>query len=181
MGLYARVDLEDLGFYPFTLKGEIEVNYSRGFEVFEEVFSDIISGLCPVRTGNLIESINCDWGDMEIYAETLCDYAEYVEYGTWCMEAQPYFEAAVENAFYKAYGVWVEAYEEALEEEYWFVFGYVYNLMIENPWVNDYVAEIFAHNAAEVTVAAQRTYLRIDPTPPDTIIIQENNQYGKTR
>ena len=87
MGLYARVDLEDLGFYPFTLKGEIEVNYSRGFEVFEEVFSDIISGLCPVRTGNLIESINCDWGDMEIYAETLCDYAEYVEYGTWCMEA----------------------------------------------------------------------------------------------
>ena len=43
--------------------------------------------------------------------------------------------------------------------------------MIENPWVNDYVAEIFAHNAAEVTVAAQRTYLRIDPTPPDTIII----------
>ena len=175
MGLFARVDLETLGFYPYTLKGEIDVNYTHGFSVFEEVFSDIISGLCPVRTGNLIDSITCDWGDMEIYVETLCDYAEYVEYGTWCMEAQPYFEAAVENAFYEAYDAWVEAYEEALEEEYWFVFDYVYEIMISNPYADDYVAEIFAHNAAEVAVEAQRTYLYRDPTPPNTIIIQESN------
>ena len=175
MGLMAKIDLKDLGFYPFTLKGKIEVNYSGGFKVFEKVFSDTISALCPVRTGNLIESITCDTGEMEANVKTLCEYAQYVEYGTWCMEAQPYFDAAIENAFYKAYDVWVEDYEAALEEEYWFVFDYVYDLMMLNPWTSAYAAETFAHNAATATVEAQRTYLFIKPVPPDTIIIWENN------
>lgn len=62
---------------------------------FERAFMNTARELCPVRTGYLRSTIHCDVsGDMiECYADA--DYAQYVEYGTSRMAAQPYFEPAL--------------------------------------------------------------------------------------
>ena len=171
MGLFAKIDLsEDLHLHPSTFWGEVEPIYQDGYEIFKEVFLEIIADFCPVRTGNLIRSIECEWEDIEIYAQTFCDYAEYVEYGTWYMEAQPYFEVAVVTAFYQAYDAWVEAYEEALGQEYDII---VDDILTElAPEVDDITsAEEYAEYVATQIVEAQRSYLEINPKPPEIIII----------
>ena len=87
-------------------------DYSEGCDIFVDTFLAIATDLVPVDTGNLMSSLDASTDGTEVTAETDCEYAEYVEYGTWKMAAQPYFLPALEEALAAAFDVWVEAREE---------------------------------------------------------------------
>jgi hypothetical protein len=82
MGLYAAINLHDLGFYPTTRNAGVVIDYGYGNNEFERIFHSFVSSYCPVRTGNLLSSIHCEIHGMEIEVYTQCEYAQYVEYGT---------------------------------------------------------------------------------------------------
>ena len=118
MGLLVEFDLvADFGFKTETPTVGIPIDYEDGMEEFETVFMDTIEELCPVDTGFLHDSIQIETIDTTVKAWTDCEYAQYVEYGTWKQDPQPYFEPAVEAALDAAIPVWNDAMEEALEEE----------------------------------------------------------------
>lgn len=91
-------------------------DYSEGCDIFVDTFLAIATDLVPVDTGNLMNSLDASTDGTEVTAETDCEYAEYVEYGTWKMAAQPYFLPALEEALAAAFDVWVEAREEQYME-----------------------------------------------------------------
>ena len=107
MGLYAEVDfITDWGF-PEQLTGgdetigeaSVPVNYSGACSAFVETFIKVAKELVPVDTGYLRSTIDAGTDGFSFcYAEATAEYAQYVEYGTWCMDAQPYFEIALEEA-----------------------------------------------------------------------------------
>lgn len=107
MGLYAYVSLIDAGFET-ELEAEdargqiqtVEVDYSTAIGRFVATFMEIATDLVPVRTGYLRSTIAAQVLD-EVSAEcqTDCEYAEYVEYGTYKQDAQPYFTPALEQAY----------------------------------------------------------------------------------
>ena len=107
MGLYAEVDfINDWGF-PEELTGgdetigeaSVSVNYSAACSIFVETFIKVAKELVPVDTGYLRSTIDAGTDGFSFcYAEATAEYAQYVEYGTWCMDAQPYFEIALEEA-----------------------------------------------------------------------------------
>ena len=123
-GLMCSFDvIGDLGFPPFAQVGNVivDIDYGEGTEVFLDSFYNTATDLVPVDTGALQASIWAGGGDtfVECYAEE--HYASYVEFGTWKMDAQPYFIPALEGAFAEALDAWTEAVEEAeqqAEEEY---------------------------------------------------------------
>ncbi len=94
------------------------IDYSEGLQVFCDTFMEVSTAYCPVDTGYLRSTLTAD-NDGISWAEcyTDCEYAQYQEYGTWCMPAQPYFERAVEAAFEEATQYWQIAIDEAMEEE----------------------------------------------------------------
>ena len=107
MGLYAEIDIVgDWGFPSDVTGGDDEigyesvpVDYSEACRVFVSTFMEVATELVPVDTGYLRSTINADTDGFSFcYAEATADYAQYVEYGTWCMMAQPYFEIALEEA-----------------------------------------------------------------------------------
>ena len=122
MGLYASFTPEQLG-YPVslmqTLMGDVitvDIEYQAACEAFCETFLDVALDLVPVDTGYLESTIEAstDGFFCECYADA--EYAQYVEYGTWKMDAQPYFTPALEaglEAFQELAG---EAVDEAMEE-----------------------------------------------------------------
>ncbi len=67
------------------------VEYDSQIETALNQFQNEARALCPIRTGNLVSSISGGASEDGFNAEATADYAEYVEYGTWKMEAQPYF------------------------------------------------------------------------------------------
>lgn len=125
MGLYAEVDIiNDLGF-PFDVSGGndeigyeyVEVDYSQACQVFVSTFIKVATELVPVDTGYLRSTINAGTdGETFCWVEAYAHYAQYVEYGTWCMSAQPYFEIALEQACDVARLVAKQAVNEAREE-----------------------------------------------------------------
>ena len=118
MGLRCTVDpVNDLGYPPETPSLGLYIDYGDGCDVFLDTFFDIAYDLCPVDTGELISSIDgfTDGEGVEVYADA--DYAQYVEYGTSKMEAQPYFRPAIAAAIERANRDWQEAVDEAMEEE----------------------------------------------------------------
>ena len=118
MGLLVEFDLvKDFGFMTETPKMKIPIDYEEGMTTFETVFMDTIDDLCPVDTGFLHDSIQVETDDTSIKAWTDCEYAQYVEYGTWKQSAQPYFQPALEEALNEAMQPWQDAMEEAMEEE----------------------------------------------------------------
>ena len=107
MGLYAEIDIVDDWGFPFDLTGgddeigyeTVPVDYSGACRVFVSTFMEVATKLVPVDTGYLRSTINADTDGISVcYAEATAEYAQYVEYGTWCMRAQPYFEIALEEA-----------------------------------------------------------------------------------
>lgn len=126
MGLYASVDIfSDLQFIPMTPVLGLIPKYNPGCEIFCSVFENVSKQLCPVDTGRLQASLKAETDGMT-YCEAItdCEYAQYQEYGTWCMPAQPYFEIAVETAINSAFDSWKEAEIEAFEEEQNILRGY---------------------------------------------------------
>lgn len=118
MGLRCSIDpVIDLGYPSETPVLGLYIDYSDGCDAFLDTFFSIAFDLCPVDTGELIGSIDgeTDGEGVEVYADA--DYAQYVEYGTSKMEAQPYFRPALAAALQIASRDWQEAVEEAMEEE----------------------------------------------------------------
>lgn len=122
MGLYASFTPEQLG-YPITLEQEllgeiavVEIDYSAACEAFVETFLASAIELVPVDTGYLQSTIdaNTDGFFCECMAEA--EYAQYVEYGTWKMDAQPYFTPALEEGLQAFQELAGEALDEAQEE-----------------------------------------------------------------
>ena len=118
MGLRCTVDpVVNLGYPPETPSLGLYIDYGDGCDAFLDTFFNIAYDLCPIDTGELISSIDgfTNREDIEVYADA--DYAQYVEYGTSKMEAQPYFRPALAAAFEIAKLHWQEAVDEAMEEE----------------------------------------------------------------
>ena len=118
MGLRCTVDpVNDLGYPSATPSLGLYIDYGDGCDVFLDTFFDIAYDLCPVDTGELISSIDgsTDGEGVEVCADA--DYAQYVEYGTSKMEAQPYFRPALAAALERANQDWQNAVDEAMEEE----------------------------------------------------------------
>lgn len=118
MGLQAEITLsfpEELVFEEANI--EIEIDYSDAWDTFEKVFQSQARSMCPVRTGYLRSTIGGEQNDNTSYtcwAEA--EYAQYVEYGTYKMAAQPYFEPAIRAALGEATMVAQEIFEEAEDE-----------------------------------------------------------------
>lgn len=103
MGLRARFSvIDDLGYPAQTPELGLPVDYSEGCDVFAEAWLDAATDLVPVDTGYLQSTLDAEADDEGCTCETLCDYAQYVEYGTIKMEAQPYFEPALDIALEEA-------------------------------------------------------------------------------
>lgn len=118
MGLLCEFDvIADFGFLDETEEYGIVPDYSEGCEIFIEAFLRYSHQLVPVDTGYLRSTLNAGGGDTSCYAETDCDYAQYVEYGTAYMGEQPYFTPALELALMEAEPAWKQAEEQALMEE----------------------------------------------------------------
>lgn len=125
MGLYVEFCIDDFGNYPAEVSGTdannirqfVEVDYSQACEAFVETFLDIALDLVPVRTGYLRSTIDAGTDGYSCWAEATAEYAQYVEYGTWCMQEQPYFRPALEQAmavFHALAGMAVSEAEEIL-------------------------------------------------------------------
>lgn len=115
MGLYAEIDLKDLG--PDMLEDDdtgasVSVDYSAAINAFVDTFLTVSMSLCPVDTGYLMSTLDAGDGGSYVYAEATAEYAEYVEYGTVYMDAQPYFEPALEVAIEDM----IIAAQEAIDE-----------------------------------------------------------------
>lgn len=118
MGLLCEFDvITDFGFLAETEEYGIVPDYSQGCEIFVEAFLKYSQQLVPVDTGYLRSTLDAGNNDTSCYAETNCEYAQYVEYGTAYMADQPYFTPALEMALLEAEPAWREAEEQALMEE----------------------------------------------------------------
>lgn len=123
MGLLCEFTItEDLG-YPNEVFGEVGgqnvsvyVDYSQAAQVFVSTFLRVAGELVPVRTGYLRSTISANTDGDFCQAEAAADYAQYVEYGTVYMDAQPYFEPALLAALEEASIEAQEAYDVAQEE-----------------------------------------------------------------
>lgn len=115
MGLYAEFYTDDFG-YPVDLGYGITADYSAGCQAFVDTFVSEARAMVPVRTGNLMSSISGNGGGNGgmVYAD--CEYAQYVEYGTWKMPAQPYFESALESAISVASTIWDQELQSGLSQ-----------------------------------------------------------------
>lgn len=118
MGLLCEFDVvNDFGYIDSTEEYNIYPDYSLGCEVFVETFLAVSRQLVPVDTGYLRSTLDASSDDTSCRAETDCEYAQYVEYGTWCCPSQPYFEPAIIAALEAAAPLWDQAVDEAQAEE----------------------------------------------------------------
>ena len=109
MGLYWECDvIEDLGYPKYEISDGVVINYdySAGCEMFRAIFLANVMKKCPVATGHLLSSVNSKIQKTTIRCWTYCNYAQYVEYGTVYMRAQPYFEPSLNAAFDMAVEIW---------------------------------------------------------------------------
>lgn len=97
--LYADVTPTTLGLPVYTPMCHIPIPYSMYWKEFGEMFEEQAKATCPVDTGYLRAHIGyqADSGGCEIWSDA--PYSAYQEYGTSRMKAQPYFEAAMANAY----------------------------------------------------------------------------------
>lgn len=73
-----------------------EFQLDSEYSAFEQAFNNTIADLCPVRTGYLRSTCECFRVSNTIICWAGAEYAQYVEYGTSKMSAQPFFEPAIE-------------------------------------------------------------------------------------
>lgn len=121
MGLYASFTPEDLGL-PVSLEQEllgeiftVDIEYGPACEAFCSTFLETATSMVPIDTGYLCSTINANTDGFFCEAEATAEYAQYVEYGTWKMSAQPYFEPAIEAGLEAFMALAQEAMDEAKE------------------------------------------------------------------
>lgn len=119
MGIYAKFDvIRDFSYTSETPYFKIKPNYSEGCKVFVETFLRVSQDLVPVDTGYLRSTLTASQlNKTTCEAMTDCEYAQYVEYGTWKQYAQPYFEPAYEEALREAKYFWDLEQTRAWQEE----------------------------------------------------------------
>lgn len=117
MGLRGTFDTSSAGLPLMTPLRGIPIDYSDGFFTFGETFIAEAQNAVPVDTGYLQSTITADSYSMGSTFYTDCDYAQYVEYGTYKMAAQPYFEPAVDAAAEASAPYFQQAIAAALIQE----------------------------------------------------------------
>ena len=118
MGLIASFSVtEDLGYPAYTPQLGIPIDYSEGCDIFVSAWEENARDMVPVDTGHLKSTLETYTDGDYCECSTMCDYAQYVEYGTIKMDAQPYFEPALSIALAEAQFEWADALQEALDEE----------------------------------------------------------------
>ena len=118
MGLYATVYIDaDWGLPDHTPRLGLFIDYTEAIEAFSSTFMQVARQEVPVDTGYLQGSLNSYGSGMVIEAEATAEYAQYVEYGTWCCPAQPYFNPAIEAANDVGFRVARRIYDEAIARE----------------------------------------------------------------
>lgn len=121
--LYADVTPSTLGLPVYTPMCHIPIPYSIYWKQFGEMFEEQAKATCPVDTGYLRAHIgyNADSGGCEIWSDA--PYSAYQEYGTSKMRAQPYFEAAMTNAYANIEGSMAALAQEFMENDadLWFL------------------------------------------------------------
>lgn len=75
----------------------INEGITRGVSEAGEIVVTEAKANCPVDTGNLRASINKQASGNTCTVGTNCEYAGYVEFGTYKMAAQPYLVPALLN------------------------------------------------------------------------------------
>lgn len=151
MGLYAEFSItgdwgfstqltQDIPGYPEFGEITIELDYSPACEVFINTFRDWALSFVPVDTGFLESTIEAGGDGNTCWAEAWADYAQYVEYGTSIMSAQPFFEDALEtacgDAFFVASAIQrkgAERIERWLEQQY----AIIYELKRQEDLLNE--------------------------------------------
>lgn len=94
----------------------VQVDYSDAFAAFADAFYSYATDLVPVDTGYLQSTISASSDDWSITAEASAHYAQYVEFGTWKMAAQPYFIPALEYAWGETSDAFQQAVLDAMDE-----------------------------------------------------------------
>ena len=118
MGLRASFSVTgDLGYPAFTPRLGIPIDYSEGCNAFVSAWKENATDMVPVDTGYLKSTLKAFTDGDYCECITTCDYAQYVEYGTIKMGAQPYFEPALHAALSEAKFAWMEAQQEAMAQE----------------------------------------------------------------
>ena len=123
MGLYCNIDLHKslglpLGGEEIAIEsgyvGEMFTpDYTPGAQAFAAGFMQSIASTCPYLTGYLFSTIAGDAYGFEINVWADAEYAQYLEYGTWKMAAQPYFEISILAGIRKAAPIWRKAVQKA--------------------------------------------------------------------
>lgn len=90
-----------------------DIDYSDAVREAIDEFMDAATSDVPVDTGTLQASISCEEEYMGFTAYADTNYAEYVEYGTYKMEAQPYFEDNLESVASELHANCVEIWRDA--------------------------------------------------------------------
>lgn len=90
---------DDVAWNNETTDVTVQVDYSDAFAAFADAFYSIATDLVPVDTGYLQSTISAFSDDWSITAQADAEYAQYVEFGTWKMAAQPYFIPALNQAW----------------------------------------------------------------------------------
>lgn len=111
--LYADITPSDLGLPLTTTMCHVPIPYAGMWEQMGQLFQEKAQATCPVDTGYLKRNIGyqADKGGLEVWSDA--PYSAYQEYGTWKMRAQPYFEAAINEAIAQ-----IEPSMRALAAEY---------------------------------------------------------------
>ena len=115
--LYADVTPSSLGLPIYTPMCHIPIPYSTYWKQFGEMFEEQAKATCPVDTGYLRDHIGFheDAGGCEVWSDA--PYSAYQEYGTSRMSAQPYFEAALVNAYSQIEGSMAALAQEFMEND----------------------------------------------------------------
>lgn len=115
--LYADVTPASLGLPIYTPMCHIPIPYSIYWEQLGQTFEEQAKATCPVDTGYLRDHIgyHADSGGCEIWSDA--PYSAYQEYGTSRMRAQPYFEAALVDAYNGVEGNMMALAEEFMDND----------------------------------------------------------------
>lgn len=106
----------DIPFNDEEVDVTVQVDYSEAFAAFADAFYSYAVDLVPVDTGHLQSTISSSSDDWSMTAEASADYAQYVEFGTWKMAAQPYFIPALEYAWGETSDAFQQAVQDAMDE-----------------------------------------------------------------
>lgn len=94
-----------------------DIDYSDAVREAIDEFMDAATSDVPVDTGTLQASISCEAEYMGFTAYADTNYAEYVEYGTYKMEAQPYFEDNLESVAEELHANCVQIWQDAEQQD----------------------------------------------------------------